>query len=78
MQSSLDCLLLLEAPSSDVENAIEKSKHSRATIKIQSLELLEHAAECQLGIDAVGLVPKLGLLLLAAALVPFCAEEQVE
>jgi len=33
MQSSLDCLILLGVTSSDFENAIEKSKHSRDIIK---------------------------------------------
>ncbi|MFB0523063.1 MAG: DUF2110 family protein [Candidatus Bathyarchaeia archaeon] len=75
MQSSLDCLILLGATSSEFENAIEKSKRSRDIIKIQFLELLQHAAECQLGTDAVGLVPKLGLSLLAAALIPFCPKK---
>ena len=71
MQSSLDRLIILGAPFSDVENAIDKSKHSRDIIEIESLGLLEHAVECKLGTDAVGLIPKLGPLLSAAALVPF-------
>ena len=71
MQSSLDHLIILGATFSDVENAIDKSKHSRDIIEIESLGLLEHAVECKLGTDAVGLIPKLGPLLSAATLVPF-------
>ncbi len=41
MQSSLDCLILLGATSSDFENATEKSEHGRDITKTQSLELLE-------------------------------------
>ena len=69
--SSLDRLIVLGARFSDVEDAIERSKHGRDIIKIESLGLLEHAVECKLGTDAVGLIPKLGPLLSTATLVPF-------
>jgi hypothetical protein len=71
IRSSLDRLIILGATFSDVENAIKKSKHSRDIIKIEFLGLLEHAVECKLGTDAVGLIPKLGPLLSAATLVSF-------
>jgi len=70
-RSSLDRLIILGATFSDVRNAIEKSKHSRDIIKIESLGLLEHAVECKFGTDAVGLIPRLGRLLSAATLVTF-------
>ncbi len=72
MRSYLDRLLVLGAKVSDVEDAIKRSKHSRDIIKIESLGLLEHAVECKLGTDAVGLIPKLGPFLSTATLVPFC------
>jgi hypothetical protein len=71
MRSYLDRLLVLGAKFSDVEDAIGRSKHSRDIIKIESLGLLEHAVECKLGTDAVGLIPKLGPFLSTATLVPF-------
>ncbi len=72
MRSSLDRLIVLGARFSDVEDAIGRSRHSRDIIKIESLGLLEHAVECKLGTDAVGLIPKLGPFLSTATLVPFC------
>ena len=72
MQSYLDRLIVLGAMLSDVENAVGRSKHGRDIIKIESLGLLEHAVECKLGTDAVGLIPKLGPLLSTATLISFC------
>lgn len=71
----LDRLIVLGAQSSDVERAIEVSKHIRDVVKIEPLGVLEHAVLCKLGTDAVGLVPRLGRFLPTAALVPFSPRE---
>ena len=60
VRSSLDRLLVLGASFSDVEHAVQASKHARDVIKVESLGLLEHAVVCKLGTHAVGLTPKLG------------------
>ena len=72
IRSFLDRLIVLGAPLSDMEHAINVSKHFRDIIKVETLGLLEHAILCKLGTDAVGLIPKLGPLLPAAVLAPFC------
>jgi len=72
IRSFLDRLIVLGAPLSDMEHAINVSKHFRDIIKVETLGLLEHAILCKLGTDAVGLIPKLGPLLPTAILAPFC------
>jgi len=72
IRSFLDRLIVLGATLSDVEHAIEASRHSRDIVKVETLGLLEHAILCKLGTDAVGLIPKLGPLLPTATLAPFC------
>ena len=72
IRSSLDRLLVLGAPLSDVEHAVRASKHSRDVIKIEPLGILEQTVICKLGTDAVGLIPDLGRLLPDAILAPFC------
>jgi hypothetical protein len=71
LHAYIDRLIIFGAPRSQVERAIKESKHIRDIIKIDSLGLLEHAAVCKLGTDAVGLIPKLGKLLSTAKLAPF-------
>lgn len=71
IRSSVDRLIVLGAPLRDIEHAVEASEHHRDIMKIESLGLLEHAIQCKLGTDAVGLMPKLGPYLKAAHLVPF-------
>jgi len=71
IRSSVDRLVVLGAPLPDVKHAIEASNHHRDIIKIESLGLLEHAVECKLGTDSVGLMPKLGPYLRLASLTPF-------
>jgi len=72
IRSSLDRLLVLGAPLSDVEHAVRASRHSRDVIIIEPLGLLEQTILCKLGTDAVGLIPDLGRLLPNAILAPFC------
>jgi len=72
IRSSLDRLLVLGAPLSDVEHAVRASKHYRDVIRIEPLGLLEQTIICKLGTDAVGLIPNLGRLLPNAILAPFC------
>jgi len=71
IRSSLDRLIILGAWLSDVERAVELSRHGRDVVRIESLGLLEHALTCKLGTDAVGLVPKLGPHMPTAVLAPF-------
>lgn len=70
--SSLDRLLVLGAPFSDVEHAVYASKHARDVVRVESLGLLEHAVVCKLGTYAVGLTPRFGRFLSRAVLEPFC------
>jgi len=71
LRSSLDRLVILGATHSDVEYAVEASRHFRDVVKIESLGLLEHAIMCKLGTDAVGLIPAIGRFLRTATLAPF-------
>lgn len=71
LKDYVDRLIILGAPRSHVENAVEESKHFRDVIRIDSLGLLEHVIVCKLGTDAVGLIPKLGKLLSPAQLASF-------
>jgi hypothetical protein len=71
LRSSLDLLLILGAQYSDVERAVEASRHFRDVVKIESLGWLEHAVVCKLGTDAVGLIPAIGRILRTATLAPF-------
>jgi hypothetical protein len=71
LHSYLDRLIVLGATFSDVEAAIERSRHVRDVIKIESLGLLEHAVLCKLGTEAKGLMPRLGPMLPHALLAPF-------
>jgi len=66
-----DRLLILGSLFSDVEQAVNLSRHSRDIIRIESLGVLEQIVLCKLGTDAVGLIPKLGRYLKSAVLVPF-------
>lgn len=68
---ALDRLIVLGASLPEVKKAIQKSKHHRDTVEIESLGLLEHAVACKLGTDAKGLIPELGALLQTATLAPF-------
>jgi len=72
IRSCLDRLIVLGAFFSEVEDVLERSKHSRDVVRVEQLGLLEHAVVCKLGTDAVGLIPKLGPLLPNAFLSPFC------
>lgn len=69
--TNLDRLIVLGASRKEIEAAIHRAGHSRDIVKIETLGLLEHALECKLGTDAVGLMPKLGRLLRQASLLPF-------
>ena len=71
ISSSLDRLVVLGASFSDVEHAVQASKHARDVIKVESLGLLEHVVVCKLGTYAAGLTPKLGPLLPTARLASF-------
>lgn len=69
--SNLDRLIVLGARRREVEDAVEKARHFRDVIEIETLGPLEHAILCKLGTDAVGLMPKLGPYLRLASLTPF-------
>jgi hypothetical protein len=71
IRSSLDRLLVLGAPFSDVERAVYASKHARDVVRVESLGLLEHVVVCKLGTYAVGLTPRFGRFLSDAVLAPF-------
>jgi len=71
IRSSLDRLLVLGAPFSEVKRAMYASRHARDVIKVESLGLLEHAVVCKLGTHAVGLMPTFGRFLPDAVLAPF-------
>jgi len=71
LHSSLDRLVILGAQHSDVERAVEASRHFRDVVNIESLGWLEHAIVCKLGTDAVGLIPAIGRILRTATLAPF-------
>ncbi|MCJ7722355.1 DUF2110 family protein, partial [Candidatus Bathyarchaeota archaeon] len=66
-----DRLLILGSLFSDVEQAVNSSRHSRDIIRTESLGVLEQIVLCKLGTDAVGLIPKLGRYLKSAVLAPF-------
>jgi len=69
--SSLDRLLILGASHSDVEHAVEASRHFRDVVRTEQLGWLENAIVCKLGTDAVGLIPAIGRFLRTATLAPF-------
>lgn len=71
LMTNLDRLIVLGASRTDVDMAIERAGHSRDIVKIETLGPLEHALECKLGTDAVGLMPRLGRRLRKASLMPF-------
>jgi len=66
-----DRLFILGSLFSDVEKAVNSSRHSRDIIRTESLGFLEQVVLCKLGTDAVGLIPKIGRYLKSAVLVPF-------
>jgi hypothetical protein len=73
-----DRLVVLGSLFSDVERAVELSRHFRDIIRIESLGVLEQVVLCKLGTDAVGLIPKLGRYLKSAVLVPFSPKKILE
>lgn len=73
-----DRLVVLGSFFSDVERAVELSRHFRDIIRIESLGVLEQVVLCKLGTDAVGLIPKLGRYLKSAVLVPFSPKKILE
>jgi hypothetical protein len=75
---SFDRLIILGSIFSDVERAVKLSRLSRDIIKTSSLGTLEQVISCKLGTDAVGLIPKLGLFLPDAVLVPFSPKKILE
>jgi len=70
LKSNLDHLMVLGASRREVEASVERSRHFRDVLNIETLGLLEHAIPCKLGTDAVGLMPKLGPYLRHAFLAP--------
>jgi hypothetical protein len=71
LMTNLDRLIVLGSNRVEVEATIQGVGHLRDIVRIESLGPLEHALECKLGTDAVGLMPKLGRRLRKAALLPF-------
>ena len=69
--SNLDRLIVLGARQREVEASVERSRHSRDVLRIETLGLFEHAILCKLGTDGVGLMPKLGPYLRHAYFAPF-------
>ena len=79
VRSRFDRLIVLGSLFSDVEHAVNLSRHSRDIIKTESLGVLEQVVLCKLGTDAVGLIPKLGRYLKkSAVLVPFSPKKIIE
>ena len=68
---NLDRLIVLGASRREVQGEVQRAGHARDIVKIEVLGPLEHALECKLGTDAVGLMPKLGRRLRKASLLPF-------
>lgn len=69
--SNLDRLIVLGASQGEVEASVERSRHSRDILRIETLGPFEHAILCKLGTDGVGLMPKLGPYLRHAYFEPF-------
>jgi len=78
LRSSLDRLIIFGAPNSNVENAVDASRHFRDVVRIESLGWLEHAVVCKLGTDAVGLIPAIGRFLRTATLAPFSPRKIIQ
>ena len=78
VRSRFDRLIILGSLFSDVERAVNLSRHSRDVIKIESLGVLEQVVLCKLGTDAVGLIPTLGRYLKSAVLVPFSPKKIIK
>jgi len=79
VRSRFDRLIILGSLSSEVEQAVNRSRHSRDIIKTESLGVLEQVVLFKLGTDAVGLIPKLGRYLKkSAVLVPFSPKKILE
>jgi len=73
LDSNLDRLIVLGASRSEVEGAVERARHFRDVIRVETLGPFEHVIVCKLGTEAVGLIPRLGPYLRIANLVPFSA-----
>ena len=73
-----DRLVILGSRFSDVERAVNLSRHFRDIIRVESLGVLEQVVVCKLGTHAVGLIPKLGRYLKSAVLVPFSPKKILE
>lgn len=71
LRSNLDRLIVLGANISEIEEAINRVKHFRDVVRIETFGSFEHAILCKLGTDAAGLVPKLGPHLRLASLAAF-------
>jgi len=71
LMTNLDRLIVLGANRREVQVEVQRAGHSRDIVKIETLGPFEHALECKLGTDAVGLMPKVGRRLRKASLMPF-------
>jgi len=59
-KSLLDRLIIAGTSAYDLRLALKRTGLNRDIVKIESLGLFEQAVVCQLGTDAVGLIPKIG------------------
>lgn len=66
MEAFLDRLVVVGSTHSAVEFALKRSGFYRDVVETKELGLFEHLLICKLGTDAVGLVPKIGRILLEA------------
>ena len=75
--SLLDRLIVLNAPISQIEAVLERTRLSRDVIGIERLGLFEHALICKFGTDAAGLIPRIGGYLRHSAFVVFNPRESL-
>lgn len=66
-----DRILLFDCSQHELRHAIQKAQLQRDIILIEPMTLTTHAVLCKFGTDAIGLIPKLGMILRKHKLQPF-------
>ncbi|MEM2466510.1 MAG: DUF2110 family protein [Candidatus Bathyarchaeia archaeon] len=74
----LDRLIILGASQQEIRKALKEAKCQNDVVEIEELGFFEYDAICKLGVDAVGLIPKVGKKLPNATLHVFSPKKILE